>query len=94
MAPGIQFFVTVTFSPLKLEEYFRATIVFLTYYTENKKQFQFSVPVICIPLYSEIIITPEEVVFEPCPIWVAQKRKKCQKFKTFTVSTFFLLFFV
>lgn len=88
IAPGINFSATVTFSPLILEEYFVATIIFLSYYTETGEQFQFSIPVICIPLYGEIVITPEEVCFETTPIWVARKRHKHKKYKSFTVNIF------
>lgn len=86
LAPGISFTANVAFSPLKLNEYFRATIVFLSHYADTGEKFYFSVPVTCIPLYSEIIITPEEVCFETTPIWVAQKRNKLEKSKFFIVS--------
>lgn len=86
LAPGMSFQTNVTFAPLNQHEYFRTLIVFLAYYTDTGEQFQFSVPVVCIPLYSAIVITPEEVCFETVPIWVAKTRSKYEKYKRFKVS--------
>lgn len=86
LAPGMSFQTNVTFAPLNQHEYFRTLIVFLAYYTDTGEQFQFSVPVVCVPLYSAIVITPEEVCFETVPIWVAKTRCKYEKFKRFKVG--------
>lgn len=86
LAPGITFSPIIKFSPVKLEEQLIATIVFLTYNSETGEQFQFTLPIICIPLYGKIIITPAEISFETTPIWIAKKRHKHDKYKIFTVS--------
>lgn len=86
IAAGISFTLTITFSPVKLEGSLEGRIIFLAYYAETGEQFQFSVPVTCIPLYSEIVIAPSELSFERTPIWVVQNRPKMSRYKSFTVT--------
>ncbi|KAF5284233.1 hypothetical protein FQR65_LT00233 [Abscondita terminalis] len=69
VCPGMNFEISIRFSPNKMTGTVRGCAVFLTYSSRSRAFLQFEVVIVCLPLSARICVKQKSIVFDPTPIW-------------------------
>lgn len=92
--PGFSFAITVKFTPEELSTIIKGNIIFVTYLSSKSEYKHISIPVACVPLCSNVTVTPNIITFETLPIWQARKISDYKNSEVLQVNHHSHLYFV